>query len=137
MKQQLRCIPWQEKFWLKVYPVGDCWEWMGSRLPNGYGHCVLDGVYFPSYRMAYELAVGPIPLGLEIDHLCRNRACVRPSHLEVVDHRTNILRGDTFAARQAKQTHCLRGHELSGDNLITRKNHRSCKTCRRAQGRMN
>jgi hypothetical protein len=116
---------------LLVMPSG-CWEWMGSRNEQGYGRMKVGGRYVSAHRIAYELFVGPIPDGLEPDHLCRNHACVNPSHLEPVTHRENVLRGASPSAQQARQTHCKRGHPLSGTNLVVRcDGARICKTCRR------
>lgn len=127
-----------ERFWAKVDRDGpvfngaSCWVWTAHRGPAGYGtfgitsrHRVL------AHRFAYEKMVGPIPEGLQLDHLCRNRACVNPAHLEPVTCRTNLLRGDTFQAANAAKTHCLRGHPLSGNNLSIVLKRRICRTCKR------
>jgi uncharacterized protein YktB (UPF0637 family) len=83
--------------------------------------------------MVYERLRGPIPPTLTIDHLCRNRICVNPDHMEPVTHRENTLRGTNIAATLAKLTHCKRGHLLSGDNVLPQRTHgRRCKTCRLA-----
>lgn len=117
--------------------VGDqCWDWTAATYGNGYG-CIGSGGRgarnLLAHRLFYETMVGPIPSNMEIDHLCRNRRCVRPKHMEVVDHRTNTLRGDTITGRQARQTHCKRGHLLSGYNLIVSRNgKRWCRTCQRS-----
>lgn len=86
----------------------------------------------PAHRFAYERLVGLIPEGLQLDHLCRVPYCVNPAHLEPVTSRENTMRGLNFAAVNAKKTHCLRGHLLSGDNLMTTPSYdgRLCRTCR-------
>lgn len=82
------------------------------------------------HRISYETFVGPIPEGLTIDHLCKNRACINPAHLEPVTLRENLLRGDTFQAANAQKSHCDRGHRLDGDNLyVTTSGSRNCRIC--------
>ena len=117
--------------------IGDgCWEWTGCLMPLGYGQLRRDGKTVYAHRVMYELMVGPIPEGLFIDHLCRNRKCVRPDHLEAVTNEVNIMRGNSVPARRARQTHCKEGHELAGDNLfVTVRGHRICRTCRRMADR--
>lgn len=123
-----------EKFLERVDRRGpdECWPWLGAKTPKGYGY--LGKV--PAHRIAYELAYGPIPEGLEIDHVrargCTRRDCVNPAHLEAVSHRENLLRGDTFAGRRAVQTHCVNGHEFTEANTYRRadRDTRECRTCR-------
>jgi len=102
-----------------------CWQWMGCRNQKGYGRirATGSGPLISVHRASYELFVGPIPLGLEIDHLCRNRGCVRPDHLEAVPHLVNVRRGET-----ATRTHCLHGHLLEGRSS----RQRYCIVCQRA-----
>jgi hypothetical protein len=91
----------------------------------------------PVHRVVYEYVVGPIPEGMQIDHLCRNRACCRPEHLEPVTIRENLLRGETHAAANAAKTHCANGHPFSGENLSIQvgRYQRVCKACKRAEAR--
>jgi hypothetical protein len=85
------------------------------------------------HTIAYELLIGPVPDGLELDHLCRIRHCVNPAHLEAVPHRVNVLRGTSPIAISAQKTHCLHGHPFEGDNLEIRSDGgRRCRTCNRA-----
>lgn len=118
-------------------PVGP--EFEGSMclvLPNkpshdGYVRVNVAGKKELAHRSLFLAYGGPIAAGLVIDHLCRNRACVNPWHLEPVTNKINLLRGVGFVARQAKQTHCKRHHPLSGENLYTHAGQRTCRICRR------
>jgi len=122
--------PVEERFWEKVDRSGDCWLWTAYVGARGYAYIVTGGRVAPAHRLAYEWLVGPIPEGLEIDHLCRVRHCVNPAHLEPVTHRENDLRGVGIAAQNARKTHCERGHPLSGDNIRIRKEGwRTCLFC--------
>lgn len=110
-----------------------CLEWTLYRTAKGYGLTSYRGRTHFAYRIVYELSVGPIPDGLVLDHLCRNPACINVEHLEPVTPRTNLMRGNTRAAKNTKKTHCKRGHPFSGENLgITHRGGRFCKTCKRA-----
>ena len=109
-----------------------CWPWSGPTREGRYG--VIGQRY--AHRFAYELLVGPIPRDLEIDHLCRNRLCVNPDHLEPVTHRENILRGISLPARRARQNHCKNGHAFTTENTYFRDNgNRTCRTCHCAKQR--
>lgn len=132
----------EERFWAKVAladvpsyapHLGPCSEWMATLTPSGYGQVQWDGRLTATHRIAYELTVGPIPDGLELDHLCRNTRCLKawvddngPGHLEPVTHKENMLRGI-----RATATHCKRGHSFSGTNLQIYRGHRLCKACQK------
>jgi len=132
--------PTEQRFWEKVARggSGDCWTWLGGRNTNGYGTFYLrrDDGRSPSvvaHRFAYEQLVGRIPAGNELDHLCRNRACVNPAHLEPVSHHENMARSPHLRAMvrtRRTQTHCMRGHPFTPDNtVVNRAGRRSCRIC--------
>lgn len=109
-----------------------CWNWTGYKSPKGYALTRFDGTTKKAHRVIYELLKGPIPEGLQPDHLCRNRGCVNPDHIEPVTHRTNVLRGIGLTAQNAKKTHCQNGHPLSGENLyVTPNGRRQCQVCKK------
>lgn len=83
-----------------------CWLWTGGTVRGGYGQFWLNGKHVYAHRYAYETLVGPIPDGLQVDHLCRTPACVRPSHLQPVTCRENLMRGNTIAAAHAAGRDC-------------------------------
>ena len=122
-----------DRFWARVEKTAHCWNWSGATSQKGYGRLYLGPpqLMVQAHRFAYERLVGPIPAGLTIDHLCRNRACVKPQHLEPVTSQTNILRGVGLAAVNARKTECIRGHPFSGSNLYVRPSNdkRYCLTC--------
>ncbi len=116
-----------ERFWDKVQVVGDCMEWVGYVTWKGYGQFSVGTKMRASHRLAWEEANGPIPEGMQLDHLCRNRRCVDPLHLEVVTREENNRRGLCGFAR----THCKHGHELTSANLFRHARRRLCKECQR------
>lgn len=118
------------RFFEKVNKTGGCWFWLELKNQSGYGLFTLNQKNILAHRFSYSLVNGPIPAGLTIDHLCRVRHCVNPSHLEAVTHLVNTLRGDGFGARNARKTHCVRGHEFSNENTyVTPQGRRHCRTC--------
>lgn len=125
MTDTLKPCPFESK----IDKSGDCWLWTGAVQSRGYGN-------FRSklaHRVAYEKYVGEIPKGLTLDHLCRNRLCVNPDHLEPVTQYRNNMRGQSPAAKNKQKTHCSNGHLLSDDNvwLVKSKDcvRRKCKQC--------
>ena len=115
----------------KVRPeLGGCWEIKATSHRSGYRIYYHKQVKYYAHRVMYFLAFGPIPEGLEIDHLCSNRGCVNPSHLEAVTHRVNTLRGSSMVAINRAKTHCIRGHAFDEANTIQRRpGHRECRAC--------
>jgi hypothetical protein len=110
-----------------------CWIWTGARQSKGYGNAysTATGVRL-AHRLTYELLVGPIPDGLELDHLCRVRHCVNPAHLEPVTHCENVLRGESPTAKNAPRIKCINGHPFDAQN--TRRvpgGARRCRACAR------
>lgn len=134
-------IPFEERFWPKVEKTETCWIWTARKTHDGYGVIGSGGrsgrtIY--AHRYTYETLVGPIPAGMQIDHLCHtndpdcikgdacpHRACVNPAHLEPVSGRENANRGS-----KAQQTHCKRGHEFTPGNTMRVRGRRRCRTCR-------
>lgn len=116
-----------DRFWLRVWPRGDCWEWRGAIQSDGYGHFVEDGSHIRAHTHAYSLTKGRIPPGMTVHHLCYHRWCVRPSHLMLLSAVANVMDGNSPAARQARQTHCKRGHPLVPH--LSKIGQRDCRIC--------
>jgi hypothetical protein len=125
----------EERFWARVDQTDSCWLWTGPLTANGYADVTIGRRRMRAHRFAYELLVGPIPDGLQLDHVkargCRHRHCVNPAHLEPVTQTENILRGNSPAAIHARKTHCINGHEFSPENTYHRPDNggRQCRTC--------
>ena len=136
----------ESRFWTKVNKdgpasdyapyLGPCWLWTGAQRGKGYGAFKVDRRMVRAHRFAYELLVGPIAEGLDLDHLCRVRHCVRPSHMEPVTPQVNILRGVGTSALNAKKTHCPLGHPYDATNTYhDPRGKRYCRACWRARDR--
>lgn len=116
------------KFWSKVEKTETCWNWRGL-LSNGYGIITWKKRNYFTHRVGFVLSGRTIPPGLVLDHLCRNKRCVNPAHLEPVTIGENVMRGDTICARHKAKTHCPRGHEYSLDNTRLKRGRRYCIKC--------
>jgi len=118
--------------------LGQCWLWTAF-CDNGYGKFQFRRGTRRAHLWLYKIVVGDVPEGLQLDHLCRNRSCVNPSHLEPVTRSVNVLRGvgpSLARAIQLSKTHCPKGHEYSGNNLFVRTDgRRECRTCMRNRDR--
>lgn len=102
-----------ERFWKKVRILSpdECWEWLASKNKYGYGKSCLNGKDCPAHRVAYQLTFGPMAKGMVIDHTCRNRGCVNPSHLRQVTPYQNLTENSVnFIAINKQKTHCPKGH---------------------------
>lgn len=123
----------------RYYAPGDpetCWEWTGATTGRGFGAILHDGTMMQAHRVVYLDRVGPIPEGLTLDHLCRNKACVNPHHMEPVSIRENILRSTSPSAVNARKTHCPQGHAYDDENTYRDPiGRRFCRACMRAHQR--
>lgn len=125
---------------MKKVSTENCWLYAGNIDSRGYGLFILDRKRTLVHRIMHENFIGPIADGLEVDHLCRVRACINPDHLEAVTHQENILRGIGPPALNAQKTHCYKGHPFDEEN--TYRHHlkdgriqRKCRTCGRERVR--
>lgn len=117
------------------FPQNPCWQWVAGLSIKGYVSISINGCIVSLHRFMYAYCIHPLPKGKRhgvVDHVCRNRACINPAHLEFVSDAVNIMRGEGLMARQARRTHCPQGHPLSGDNLYITPSTggRSCRICR-------
>lgn len=123
----------QDRLWDKIQILDDgcCWPWTGAiKKSTGYGDIYIgNGKNGTAHRAFYKIEVDPNIDGLDVDHLCANRWCMNPGHLEAVPSRINTLRGNGPSAMNARKTHCKNGHELSKSNIYMINNERRCKTC--------
>jgi hypothetical protein len=121
----------EQRFWEKVdkRSADECWPWIAGRNSQGYGAFYWNHKRGGAHRFSYEMHNGPVSGGMELDHLCRNRLCVNPAHLESVPKAVNILRGDGAPARCARKTHCPKGHEYDEANTIHYRGGRYCRAC--------
>lgn len=136
--------PIKERIESLVKRVNGCWEWQGRLTKQGYGQTSTGSrtdntrATRIAHRVSYETFVGEIPEGLTIDHLCRNRACVNPDHLEAVTIKENVRRGNPLWKQEMARTHCPQGHEYTTSNVYLsgrNKTSRSCKTCMKSRSK--
>lgn len=114
---------------ISIDPAG-CWLWQGYVRPDGYAAYGKPRRF--AHRLAFEAFRGPVPEGLELDHLCRVRSCVNPAHLEAVTHRENLSRGPSTNWIPARTGACLRGHRRTeGTSYRTPAGAVQCRICRR------
>ena len=126
--------PLETRLWERInkhsghfYAGGECWDFCGGRSGGGYGQIATDKVKHYVHTLVYTMLVGPVPEGMELDHLCRRRSCCNPAHLEPVTHRENMRRG--FWARKEA---CPHGHPYDDENTFVRKEgYRHCRECNR------
>lgn len=128
-----------QRFWRRVNKTDSCWLWTGTLSTNGYGFASFNKRAVAAHRVAYTALVGPIPNGLDLDHLCRVRACVNPAHLEPVTRAENLRRSElTGPGKNIRKTHCNRGHDLSDALISTNRRgvaKRYCRICRQQRER--
>lgn len=138
-RPQLRRVDPAIRWWSYVERTATGWWWTGYVGPNGYGALGISGKHILAHRFAYELLIGPIPKGLQLDHLCRDTSCVKviadeygPAHIEAVTPRVNSLRSFSPLALNAQKTHCKHGHPFDAANTYARlTGGRTCRTCSR------
>ena len=122
------------RFYSRIKKTDTCWLWVGSLSEKGYGIFYHNYKTTRAHRMSLELSGSTIPHGMQIDHLCRVRNCVNPSHLQIVDAKTNVRRGVGVTAINAMKTACDSGHRLSAENTYidktSYKTSRLCRACR-------
>jgi hypothetical protein len=129
-------LPLELEYRIMPEPNSGCWLWIGGLTTNGYGKITHARKRFAVHRVVYKLTRGDINPALEIDHLCRNRCCCNPQHLELVTSRINLLRGDGVGGKNYRKTRCKNGHELIAPNIYPNSRKRRCIICSRVGNAM-
>lgn len=126
-----------ERFWNRLRETADgCWEWAEYVDEKGYGRFWDGSRTIRAHQYSYSALVGDVPAGLELDHLCRNRRCANPYHLDPVTHAVNMARSDNILLANAAKSHCLRGHEFTPENTYAKNDGgRQCRACDRERTR--
>lgn len=112
------------RLFFKIDVTDTCWNWTAAKSSDGYGSAWAGGKCFGAHRLMWIIFRGGISAGLELDHTCKNRACVNPDHLEPVTHKVNVLRGGSNAAMYARRSLCTAGHTMEPS-----RNGRTCYRC--------
>ena len=126
---------YSQRFWYRVEITDTCWLWLRGRI-TGYGRFWDGQREWKAHVFAWVEQHGPVPDGLQLDHLCRVRWCVRPSHLEPVTARVNTLRGETITAGNVLKVACPQGHLYDEENTRLYRGKRHCRACDRARWRL-
>jgi Pyruvate/2-oxoacid:ferredoxin oxidoreductase delta subunit len=115
-------------------PNTGCWFWLGNHSPAGYAmFTAKKGRISGAHRYSYEIHKGPIPVGLEVDHICNMKGCVNPDHLQALTSRQNQMRTNSPIAQNSRKTHCHKGHEFTPENTVKHSGGgRECRECRKA-----
>lgn len=124
-----------ERFNSFIVSRNGCWQWRSPNKTTGYGEFHWHYQRYLAHRFSYQHHIGPIPDGMQIDHLCRNRGCVNPKHLRVVTLAQNVLAGSGITAQNKRKTSCKNGHAYTDANTYKHNGKRSCRVCKDALSR--
>ena len=130
LEQAERLRVHDSRFWRHVDDSGNCWEWKGTKDRKGYGQFTVNKKHFFAHRWAYEALVGPIAEGMVVDHLCRNRACCNPSHMEIVTPVENVKRGEGITAQNSRKDKCQCGQPYFIAHRKDGRSYRYCRACK-------
>lgn len=126
-----------DRFWGYIDADGDCWRWKGFCIPTGYGYFMVHTIYpkrrnIGVHRLAWQMLVGTIPPKMTIDHMCKVRNCVNPSHMRLLTRAANTMAGSSVPAMNERKTECKRGHPFDSSNtVIDNRGYRQCRICNR------